>query len=107
MISLIVHGSQSETKVMNSTLSQAQIEAYEKDGFFIARGLIPGDELNALREHYMNLHAKAPFPGVYEPELDFVGDPLRVYPRMMHPHRWDELSRKYLLDRRYYSILRT
>lgn len=92
---------------MTSIVSPAQIDAYERDGFYIARGLIPREELASLREHYMSLHAKAPIPGVYEPDLNYNGDdPLRVYPRMMHPHRWDDKSQKYLLDRRYYPILR-
>ena len=87
-------------------LVPSQVEQYQRDGFFIARGLFPPEEVTRLRTHFMRLREGHVHPG------DFVGvpiqqiwgdsaktgdllfedkpDPLKNYPRMIHMHRWDE-----------------
>jgi len=97
-------------------LTADQIEQYQRDGFFIARGLFSPEEVARLRSHYMELREGHEHPG------DFVGvpvkriwgdsaktgdllfadkpDPLKQYPRMIHMHRWDEISLGWLLDER-------
>lgn len=97
-------------------LANGQIEQYQSDGFFIARGLFSPEEVARLRMHYMALREGQEHPG------DFVGvpiqrifgdsaktgdllfedkpDPLKQYPRMIHMHRWDEISLHWLLDER-------
>jgi hypothetical protein len=32
-------------------------------------------------------------------------DPLKRYPRMIHMHRWDDVSLRWLLDQRFHTIL--
>jgi ectoine hydroxylase-related dioxygenase (phytanoyl-CoA dioxygenase family) len=46
-------------------------------------------------------------PGYFEPvpEVEAKGDPLKMYPRILQPHRWDETSRRYLVDPRLEPIL--
>ena len=79
---------------------------YEEQGYAVARQLFTPDEVALLREHYMQLRAQGPHPG------DLVGvdstseDPLKRYPRMIHMHRWDDVSLRWLLDQRFHSILR-
>ncbi|SRR5258708_22760918 len=97
-------------------LTISQIEQYQSDGFFIARGLFSPEEVIQLRTHFMKLREGQEHPG------DFVGvpvqrilgdsaktgdifledkpDPLKQYPRMIHMHRWDEVSLRWLLDER-------
>ncbi len=94
----------------------SQIEQYQHNGFVIARGLFSGEEVTRLRAHFMRLREGQEHPG------DFVGvpvqrilgdspetgdllfedrpDPLKQYPRMIHMHRWDDVSLRWLLDER-------
>ena len=97
-------------------LTASKIEQYQRDGFVIVRALFSSEEVSQLRTHYMKLREGQEHPG------DFVGvpiqriignsaktgdllfedkpDPLRQYPRMIHMHRWDEVSLQWLLDKR-------
>lgn len=66
---------------------------YDRDGFYVARGVFTPDEARALREHFMQRRAEGPKPG------DLGGnpksgekDPLNAYPRMINMHPWDETT---------------
>jgi phytanoyl-CoA hydroxylase len=92
----------------------SQIEHFQQHGYCIARGLYSPQEVAFYRSHFMELRAGQEHPG------DFVGvprilgnspktgdllyddrpDPLKQYPRMIHMHRWDEVSLKWLIDAR-------
>src|SRR5262249_25543393 len=73
---------------------------YADDGYAVVRGLFTEDEVASYREHFMALRGQGAFPG------DLVGvdpasdDPLLKYPRMIHMHRWDDTSLRWLLDKR-------
>ena len=73
---------------------------YREQGYVLVKQLFSPDEAARYREHYMALRAKGGYPG------DVVGsdigssDPLKKFPRMIHMHRWDELSLRWLLDAR-------
>src|SRR5690242_2824879 len=90
---------------MLSTLSLKR--TYEEQGYVVARQLFSPDEVAALREHNMQLRAQGSHPG------DLVGvdatsnDPLKRYPRMIHMHRWDDTSLRWLLDERLNHTLTT
>jgi len=99
---------------VGTAISPAELESYRKDGFFVAKGLIPEVEVQAIRDAFMAANAEGPVPGLSE----IVGgrgeytpdDPLKFYPRMMYPHAHPELpvgplSRRYLLDPRVYPYL--
>ena len=83
---------------MLSTLSLKSV--YEEQGYVVARQLFTPDEVAALRDHYMQLRTQGSHPG------DLVGvdatsnDPLKRYPRMIHMHRWDETSLRWMIDPR-------
>ncbi len=91
-------------KVM--AIDQEQFQAYRRDGYVVARGLFSRPEVEALCDHFMRLRASGTYPG------DFVGvdprseDPLKRYPRMIHMHRWDAISLRWLLDTRLRGCLR-
>jgi phytanoyl-CoA hydroxylase len=73
---------------------------FQKQGYVVAEGLFSSDELQNYRVHYMRLHDKDA-PDSYSNIVDMNHpDPLKQYPRIMQPHRWDELSLKWLLDKR-------
>jgi ectoine hydroxylase-related dioxygenase (phytanoyl-CoA dioxygenase family) len=89
-------------------LTAEQKQQFERDGYIILRGLVSREEAAELRDHFMDLHAAGPKPGLFDPKpLDEVdGDVLRAYPRFMHPHRVDETSEKWMLDERFRKVLR-
>ena len=74
-------------------------EVWERDGFVFGRGLFSPQEVARFCGHFMEWNAsdrKEDFDRV-----DPTGrDPLAQYPRIIHPHRKDELSLGFLLDER-------
>src|SRR5205823_14131076 len=78
-------------------------EQFERDGYLIVRGLIPPEEAAFLRDCFMEVHARRAIEGYNDglPESDI----LHRYPRLVHPHRTDELSRRYMLDARIAEVL--
>jgi len=80
--------------------NNAQLSQYESDGFAIARSVFSEEECVSLREHYMALRARGSYPGDAS-GTDIGGDdPMKKFPRMIHMHRWDEISLRFLLDSR-------
>lgn len=73
---------------------------YEENGYVIAHELFGAEETAALREHYMQLREAGSYPGDFDGVDANSSDPLKRYPRMIHMHRWDEASLKWLLDSR-------
>lgn len=91
----------------NYIITDEQKETFEKDGYLIIKGLFSQREMEQLKGHFMKLHENGPIPGHFTPvsEEEAKGDILKMYPRMMHPHKVDSLSKKYMLDRRVFSVL--
>jgi ectoine hydroxylase-related dioxygenase (phytanoyl-CoA dioxygenase family) len=73
---------------------------YQDHGYVVVPHLFSTKEVEQYCQHYMDLRASGTYPG------DFGGvdlkssDPLKRYPRMIHMHRWDELSLNWMIDRR-------
>lgn len=97
-------------------LTVENLEQYHRDGYFIARGLFSQEEVAFFIEHYMKMRHQQSYPG------DFAGvpvgkstgdtylleekpDPLKQYPRMIHMHRWDDVSLRWLIDSRLNEYL--
>ena len=79
---------------------------FERDGFYVARGLFDLDQVGTLRDRYMEIHAAGGVAGYFEPKsAQETRDILQRYPRIMHPHRFDELSKTSMLDARLRDIL--
>ncbi len=96
-----------------ATLSSDDLAQFERDGYFIARGLFSPEETANLTRHFMEIQQSAldpanPLREKYQPRTaaDSKGDILQQFPRIMQPARWDELSRAYMLDTRLEGILR-
>lgn len=85
--------------------SPDELAAYQRDGYIVARNLFSRAEAEGFIDHYMRLRASGTYPG------DFAGvdpqsqDPLKRYPRMIHMHRWDEVSLRWLLEPRLRACL--
>ncbi len=84
---------------MASDLLVSAANEFQQQGFTVARSLFSGSETNALREHFMELR-KSPRQDDYPPVDSDNPDPLRRWPRMIHMHRWDEVSMRWLTDAR-------
>jgi ectoine hydroxylase-related dioxygenase (phytanoyl-CoA dioxygenase family) len=79
-------------------MDQNQLEQYQRDGFVVVSGLFYPEETALYRDYYMDMRHKQNEAG-----MDIIGDPsdpLRQYSRLMHPHRHDQLSLDWLLDKR-------
>ncbi|MFG1818101.1 phytanoyl-CoA dioxygenase family protein [Kribbella sp. NPDC049174] len=85
--------------------SAAYREDFENSGYTLVRGLFGADEVDVLRDHYMELRHRGAHPG------DFAGlqtdsrDPLRRYPRMAQMHRWDDASLRWMIDARLDQVM--
>src|SRR5690349_17561318 len=73
---------------------------YQRDGWAVARGLFSPEEVSKLRDHYMDLRARGSYPGDTAGVDTTSADPLKRFPRMIHMHRWDEISLNWMLDPR-------
>ena len=78
---------------------------YAQNGYVVVKGLFTPEEVATYRDHFMALRAEGPKPGDMIAETAKPGDPLKTFPRMIHMHRWDEASRKWVLDGRLNDCL--
>ena len=82
---------------------------FNASGYCLARALLSADEVEEIRSLFARMHAKG-VPGRYEPGAARDGvsdpqDPLYRYPRVMHPHRFNERARHFLLHPRVRAVL--
>lgn len=93
---------------MVGSLSPEQVDFFRREGYLIVRRLFSSGEVDALRARFERLVAGTePAPPGQWPNDPQAADPLQRCPRVMMPHRWDGLSRRWLLDPRLRTILRT
>lgn len=94
-------------------LRRDDVDDFDRDGYVIVRGLVPRPEVDALIADFMAIADAGPVPGHFEPK-GAVGptqtdggtsDPLRIYPRIMHPHLIHQGSMDALLDVRITDIV--
>ncbi|MFB9328894.1 phytanoyl-CoA dioxygenase family protein [Paenibacillus aurantiacus] len=86
-------------------LTDEQLASFEKEGYLIVRRLWSEDEVDEIKRTFEAIGAQ-PVPGFFEPDLSGAADdPLKRYPRVMHPHRFDAVSKKYMLHPGVLAIL--
>ncbi len=80
--------------------ANALIRQYNQEGFVVVPSLFSSAEIAFIRAHYMSLNAAG--HGFAGDDRLMLGDhdPLKQYPRIVHPHRFDQFSREWLLDDR-------
>jgi len=85
-------------------LTDAHQQFYQANGYVVVRGLFGPEEVAGLREHYMTLRQQ-PQHGD-DTGIDIGGDdPIKRYPRMIQPNRWDALSHRWMLEPRLNACL--
>ncbi|MFD3475245.1 phytanoyl-CoA dioxygenase family protein [Streptomyces sp. NPDC058695] len=89
-------------------MNTVDISAFEASGYAIARQLLSREEVAALTDSFMEYPQRGAVPGHFQPSAqnpDGPHDPLRAYPRIMHPHLIDDTAMRYLLDPRITAIV--
>src|SRR5690349_1524903 len=90
-----------------TTLTADQLAQFHDQGYLIIKGFYRPDEVELLNDTFMDIHRNGPVEGYFNPKTaeEANGDPLQMYPRIMHPHRFNEVARNYLLDDRLEPVL--
>lgn len=81
-------------------LTDEHKQFYEENGYTVVRGLFSPEEVARYRDHFMTLRKHGSYPGDLAGVDTQSNDPLKRYPRMIHMHRWDELSLQWVLEER-------
>jgi phytanoyl-CoA hydroxylase len=97
------------TDVMTSRspLTAADLQAWDHDGYHVARGLFSAAEVAEIRERFDAIGAQGQtIPNHWVPNPG-AEDVLGRYPRVMHPHELDTRDKNVLLDPRVHAVLQT
>ena len=89
------------------TLSVEQKDRFEADGYLVVKGVFDPLEVEEIRETFQKI-GNTTIPGYFEPELSGATegvDPLKRYPRVMHPHRFNPIAKKYMLHPTVLAIM--
>ncbi len=81
-------------------LTDQHKRSYQHNGYVVVKGLFSSDEVAAYREHFMTLRKHGTYPGDLAGVDSTSADPLKRYPRMIHMHRWDDVSLRWMLEPR-------
>ena len=85
-------------------VTEAHKNFYADNGYVVISGLFSQEEVAHLLDHYMTLRQK-PQPRD-DTGIDIGGDdPIKRYPRMIQPNRYDETSQRWMLDGRLRDCL--
>ena len=94
----------STTQTTTSTLPESvdldEMKAsFQQHGYAVARGLFSESEVEEIKSTFARIAENGPVPGHFEPvsKEESGGDPLKEFPRIIHPHRFDPVSRRYLV----------
>ncbi|SFS57854.1 phytanoyl-CoA dioxygenase family protein [Paenibacillus sp. BC26] len=86
-------------------LTAEQKKQFDKEGYLIVKGLFAPSDLSEIVENFDTMSHET-IPGYFEPNLQpGVTDPLQRYPRVMHPHRYNETAMKYMLHQPVMEVL--
>lgn len=77
-----------------------KVQHYQDEGYVLVSGLFSADEVEMYKAHYQRLWEEETFADQRDRRFQQDGDPLKKYPRMMHPHRRDKVSLDWLLEPR-------
>lgn len=86
-------------------LTEEQLKRFEEEGYLIVKGLFRLEDLANIERTFEEI-SWTKVPGYFEPELEGqADDPLKRYPRVMHPHRFNETAMKYMLHKPVLDVL--
>jgi ectoine hydroxylase-related dioxygenase (phytanoyl-CoA dioxygenase family) len=80
-----------------SILTEEQKKQFDTEGYLIVKGLFSAHDLEEIERTFEEISHSA-VPGHFEPDLSQgAADPLKRYPRVMHPHRFNAAAKAYML----------
>ncbi|MBX3117936.1 MAG: phytanoyl-CoA dioxygenase family protein [Fimbriimonadaceae bacterium] len=85
--------------------SLAEVESYRTNGYLLARNLFSQEECKGLSKYFTDMVERGGdgwAEGGVDPENP---DPLRRYPRLLQPHRGDQVALEFMLDERIRAYL--
>ncbi|SFB58089.1 Ectoine hydroxylase-related dioxygenase, phytanoyl-CoA dioxygenase (PhyH) family [Cohnella sp. OV330] len=86
-------------------LTEEQKNKFENEGFLIVKGLFDPQQLQEIKDTFEAI-GRTGVPGYYEPDMTAGADePLKRYPRVMHPHRFNDTAKRYMLHRPVLAVL--
>ena len=85
---------------------QVDVERFRERGCVTVSSLFTEAEVASFRQHYMDMRHKGTYPGDFGGINMASNDPLKRYPRLIHMHRWDQLSLDWMIDRRLGAVFR-
>jgi phytanoyl-CoA hydroxylase len=69
---------------------------FDREGFVVVRGLFSPGEVEEIKETFEEIR-RVDLAKAYDDGVRDQSDPLFQYPRMVHPHRFSEVARRYML----------
>lgn len=70
---------------------------FERDGFIVVRSLFSPAEVAEIIAAFEAIHAAGDAERLHSDNIHDPKDPLAQWPRVVHPHRYNETARKYML----------
>jgi len=86
-------------------ISAEELRAWNEDGYVVKRGLFSKSEVASYIDHFVKLRETGTYEGDFSGVDISSSDPLKKYPRMIHMHRWDDLSMQWMIDARINECL--
>ena len=86
-------------------ISIEQKLSFDANGYLLVKHLFTPLEVESYKQHYMQLRAQGSHPGDFDGVDPTSNDPLKRYPRMIHMHRWDEISLQWMVDKRLNEVM--
>jgi phytanoyl-CoA hydroxylase len=72
-------------------------ETFDRDGYAVARGLFSAAEVEEIKAEFEMINRTQKDKSSFDDGIRDENDPLFHYPRIVHPHRFNPLARRYLL----------
>jgi phytanoyl-CoA hydroxylase len=88
-----------------SVLSAEQKQQFVTEGYLIVEGLFSASQVEEIKATFDEISGQT-IPGHFEPDMSpDTTDVLRRYPRVMHPHRFNETAKRYMLHQPVLEVL--
>jgi phytanoyl-CoA hydroxylase len=86
-------------------LTEAHKRFFAENGYVVVPRLFSAAEVERYREHYMAVRKRGSYPGDLAGVDAASNDPLKRFPRMIHMHRWDDISLDWMIEPRINACL--
>ncbi len=90
-----------------NSVCEQQLQQFQQEGYLVVKGLFSPQEVEEIKINFMDMHAGGPIEGCFKPSTpeEAKGDILKLYPRMMHPHRVNDLAFRYMIHPKVLNVL--